>query len=441
MHIVSASWVLPQTRSRKAAELQPDVLEDHAVVWAGERIEAVMPTAQALAAYPQATHLALPDQHVLMPGLINLHGHMGMALMRGVADDRSLMDWLQQAIWPLEARHVSPEFVADGTALAACEALRSGTTTASDMYFFAEQAIEAALSVGLRIQAAMTALDFPTPDAANLDEFLARADAVWARFGRHPQVNLALGPHAPYTVGNASFERLARWAADRHLPLQCHVHETETEVQDSLRLHGCRPLQRLDALGLLTPGFQAVHMVHLNEAEISLLAQRGVSVVHNPSSNMKLGSGTCPAEALLRAGVTVALGTDGAASNNRLDLFSEMRSAALLAKLAGDATAVSARAALHMATRGGAQALGRAHDLGSLAPGMLADMVAVDLSGPECQPVFDPISHLVYAAGREQVRHVWVAGRQVLHDRELTQIELKDVLAKARDWQQKLQTR
>jgi 5-methylthioadenosine/S-adenosylhomocysteine deaminase len=443
--LISAQWVLPQTpgsasgpRAGAATGAVADVLVDHTVVLQHDRIAALMPTAQALAAYPNAPHQALPPQHVLMPGLINMHGHMAMALMRGVADDRALMDWLQNAIWPLEGRHLAPEFVFDGTRLAALEALRGGTTTAVDMYFFPAEAIAAALDVGLRTQIGLTVLEFPTPYAKTVDEALARGAEAVAAYAQHPRVGFAVAPHAPYTVSDATFVRLGEWADELGVPMHCHVHETESEVADSLRLHGQRPLARLDGLGLLNPRFQAVHMVHLSADEIALLAERGVHVVHNPSSNMKLASGVCPAQALLQAGVNVCLGTDGAASNNRLDMFTEMRTAALLAKVGGQATAVSARQALNMATCDAARALGRGHDLGGIAPGMLADLVALDLGTPECQPVFDPISQIVYAAGRESVRQVWVAGREVLRDRVLLTTDSAAIVARAMAWGERL---
>lgn len=426
--LISAAWVVTM-------EGPQAVLAGHCVIMQGERIEAVLPTAEARARYgEQAEEVNLPE-HVLIPGLINMHAHSGMALLRGVADDMELLDWLQTAIWPIEGALMTADFVYDGTRLALVEGLRGGVTYTNDMYFYPLAAARAAIEVGVRFGAGVSVLEFPTPYAANAQQYLSRGMEAHAQFGAHPLIDIAIAPHAPYTVSDATFLKLHAICQDLDLRMHCHVHETQTEVADSLKQHGLRPLARLDRLGLLDQRFQAVHMVCLDAAERELVAARGLHLIHSPSSNMKLGAGVSPVQAMQELGVNVALGTDGAASNNRLDMFSEMRTAALLAKVSGLAPrALPAYKALEMATLAGARALGREHELGSIVAGKLADLVAVDLSAPECQPLFDPVSHLVYAAGREHVTDVWVAGRRVLRARALATVDVQEVSAKARQW-------
>lgn len=431
--VISAAWVV-------TLEGPQAVLAGHSVVLQGDRIEAVLPTEQARARYgARAQEVALPE-HVLIPGLINMHAHSGMALMRGVADDMELMDWLQTAIWPIERALLGPEFVYDGTQLALVESLRGGITYTNDMYFFPGTGARAAIDVGVRFGAAITALELPTPYAANAQEYINHGLEAHAQFKRHPLIDVTVAPHAPYTVSDTTFSQLNAICRDLDLRMHCHVHETQTEVDDGLKQYGMRPLARLDKLGLLNERFQAVHMVCLDQADRELVAARGLHLIHNPSSNMKLGAGVSPVQVMQALGVNVALGTDGAASNNRLDMFTEMRAAALLAKVSGLAPrAVPAYKALEMATLAGARALGREQDLGSITAGKLADLVAVDLSSPECQPVFDPVSQLVYAAGREHVSDVWIGGQRVLKTREVTTVDVQELGAKARQWGARIQ--
>lgn len=426
--LISAAWVVTM-------EGPQAVLAEHAVVLQGDRIEAVLPTEQARSRYgAQAEEVHLPE-HVLIPGLINMHAHSAMALMRGVADDMELMDWLQSAIWPIERALMGPEFVYHGTLLALAESLRGGITYTNDMYFHPGVGAQAAIDVGVRFGTAIIVLEFPTPYAANAQEYIRQGLEMHAQFNMHPLIDVTVAPHAPYTVSDATFLQLNILCQDLGLRMHCHVHETQTEIDDSLKQHGMRPLARLDRLGLLNERFQAVHMVCLDAADQELAVARGLHLIHNPSSNMKLGSGVSPVQAMQALGANVALGTDGAASNNRLDMFTEMRAAALLAKVSGLAPrALPAYKALEMATLAGARALGREHELGSISAGKLADLVAVDLSSPECQPVFDPVSQLVYAAGREHVTDVWVGGRRVMKSREVTTVDVMDVGAKAREW-------
>jgi 5-methylthioadenosine/S-adenosylhomocysteine deaminase len=431
--LIHARWVVP-------VEPAGAVLEEHAVAVRDGRIEALLPAREAAARFSAYETVRLPE-HVLFPGLVNAHTHAAMSLMRGLADDLPLMRWLEDHIWPAEAKHASPQFVHDGTLLACAEMLRAGITTLNDMYFFPGAAVEAALAAGMRIAAGLIVLDFPTPYASDPDDYLRKGLALRDRYRDDPRVSFCLAPHAPYTVSDATFRKVGTLAAELDLPVHVHLHETEDEIQRSQAEHRCRPLERLRRLGLLAPSLLAVHAVHLDKQEIELLGRHGCSVAHCPSSNLKLASGFAPVEALRRAGVNLCLGTDGAASNNRLDLLQEMRSAALLAKaVARDAQAMPAHAALRAATLGGAQALGIAGATGSIVAGKAADLTAVALRGPELAPCYDPVSHLVYAAGRDNVSHVWVHGELQLAEGELQNPALRGLENRWQLWQNALES-
>lgn len=410
--LLSARWVVP-------VEPAGVVLEQHAVAVRDGAIEQVLPAADAARKFAAYEFIELPD-HVLIPGLVNAHTHAAMTLMRGLADDLPLMRWLEGHIWPAETRHLSPRFVLDGTALACAEMLRGGITCFNEMYFFPESALEAALEAGMRVALGLIVVDFPTAYASDPADYLRKGLALRDRSREQPLVSFCFAPHAPYTVSDATFRQIGTLAAELDLPVHLHVHETASEIERSLAEHGVRPLERLRRLGLLGPSLIAVHCVHIEQAEIDLLARHGCSVVHCPSSNLKLASGFAPVDSMLKSNINVALGTDGAASNNRLDLLNEMRTAALLAKaVARDAQALPAHAALHAATLGGARALGLGARVGSIEPGKRADLVAVALRGPELAPCYDPVSQLVYAAGREHVTHVWVDGELRVRDGDL----------------------
>ena len=394
-------------------------LENHAVALRDGKIEAVLPAEQAAARFPGYEQLVLKD-HVLIPGLVNAHTHAAMSLMRGLSDDLPLMRWLEEHVWPAEAKHASPQFVRDGTLLACAEMLRGGITCFNDMYFFPEAAFEAASGAGMRVALGLIVIEFPTAYASDPADYLRKGLALRDRLRDQPLVSFCFAPHAPYTVSDATFHQVATLAAELDLPVHVHLHETADELARSVAEHGVRPLERLRRLGLVTPNLLAVHAVHLDAAEIELLARHGCSVAHCPSSNLKLASGFAPVHSMLKHNINVALGTDGAASNNRLDLFQEMRTAALLAKaVAQDAEALPAQAALRAATLGGAQALGLGSIAGSIEPGKAADLVAVDLRATELAPCYDPVSHLVYAAGREHVSDVWISGERRVAERKL----------------------
>lgn len=414
-------------------------LPHHALAIRDGEIVALLPRAEAEREYSQWPRLELPD-HVLIPGLINLHAHSAMSLMRGLADDQPLMTWLNEHIWPAETKHASSDFVHDGTLLACADMLKSGVTCFNDMYFFPDAAARAALAMRMRAVVSMTTLDFPTAYASGADEYLDKGLAAHAALKDEPLLGFTFGPHAPYTVSDRTFERIVTLANQLDLPIHIHVHETAHEVAEGIKQHGKRPLSRLHELGLVSPGLLAVHAVHLSDSEIELLAEHGSHIAHCPASNLKLASGIAPIAALSRAGVNVGIGTDGAASNNRLDMLAEMRLAALLAKGAsGDAGAVPAAEALAMATINPAKALAMDDRIGTLEPGKRADIAALNLSRAETSPCFDVISHLVYAASSENVTHVWVDGELLLSERALTHADERELIAKANEWKARIQ--
>ncbi len=428
--IIHARWVIP---------VEPaDVLERHAVAVHQGRIVALLPSADVETRYQAAEILHLTE-HALIPGLINAHTHAAMSLLRGLADDLPLMEWLNRHIWPAESAWISPEFVHDGAELAIAEMLRGGTTCFNDMYFFPDETARVAARCGMRANVGLIVLDFPTAWASNADDYLHKGIALHDALRDEPLLSASFAPHAPYTVSDAPLQKIVTYAEELNLQIHMHVHETADEVRQGLDKYGTRPLQRLKELGLLSPSLMAVHMTQLTDEEIAQVAQSGAHVLHCPESNLKLASGFCPVDKLIKAGVNVAIGTDGAASNNDLDMWSEMRSAALLAKgVSGDATSVPAAQALRMATINGARALGLEDKTGSLQTGKAADMTAVHLGAIETQPLYDPVSQLVYAAGRHQVTDVWVAGRRLLHERKLTTLDEQTILAKAQQWRAKI---
>ena len=429
--LVEAGWIVP---------VQPRgvVLEGHALVVDEGVIVALLPVAEALARYAPREHVRRPTA-ALIPGLVNAHTHNPMTLLRGVADDLPLMPWLQEHIWPVEAAVMSPAFIADGCELAVAEMLRGGTTCCNENYFFPDMQAATYKRLGFRAVVGLPFIDFPSAWAATTAEYFDKGLEVHDAHRRDPLVGFSFAPHAPYTVGDASFERIRMLAEQLDLPVHCHVHETAHEVEESVKQHGQRPLARLDRLGLVNERLIAVHMTQLTEAEIALCAERGVSVAHCPQSNLKLASGFCPVEALRRAGVNLAIGTDGCASNNDLDMFDELRSAALLAMgVAGDATAMDAASTLHAATLGGARALGLGERIGSLEVGKQADLACIELGGIETQPLYHPISHLVYASSRGQVSDVWIAGRRKLAGGELVDMDVPGLLARAGQWRERI---
>ncbi|GAA4868558.1 TRZ/ATZ family hydrolase [Luteimonas vadosa] len=414
------------------------VLEDHAVAVRDGVILAVLPAADARARFDPRETVSRP-RSVLVPGLVNAHAHNPMTLMRGVADDLPLKVWLQQHIWPIEAAVIGPDFVADGVTLAIAEMLRGGTTCVSENYFFPDVQAATYKRHGFRARIGLPVIDFPTAWAKSDDEYFDKAGEVHDQWRQDALIGTAFAPHAPYTVSDDNFAHIRMLADQLDVPVHLHLHETAQEVAQSVEEHGQRPLARLDRLGLVNDRLIAVHMTQLTEAEIHLCAERGVSVVHCPESNLKLASGFCPACALERAGITLAIGTDGAASNNDLDMIGEIRTAALLAKaVAQDAAAFNAFSALRAATLGGAKAIGFDHLTGSIEPGKQADLACIELSSLEAQPMFEVVSQLVYATGRHQVTDVWIAGAPKLRGRELVDMDIDGIIANARQWRERI---
>lgn len=414
------------------------VLRHHTIAVDDSRIVGIMPTSEAEKRYIPRQIVALPQQ-ALLPGLVNAHTHVAMSLLKGLADDLPLMDWLQHHIWPAEARWADAEFVYNGAQLAIAEMIRSGTTCFNDMYFFPEAAAQAADESGIRACIGMIMIDFPTRWGSGVEEYLQKGLALHDQLQEKPLLTTAFAPHAPYTVSDEPLHKLLHLACELDVPIHMHVHETAFEVQQAQAQTGLRPLTRLEQLGLLDKHFLAVHMTQLNDEDIALLATKGVHVIHCPESNLKLASGFCPVAKLTAAGINVALGTDGNASNNDLDMLGEMRTAALIAKaVAQDASAIPATQALRMATINGAKALGLDAKIGSLEVGKSADMIAVDLGTLESSPLYDPVSHLVYCTSREQVTHTWVAGKALMINRQLTTLDSATLIAKAHCWQQKI---
>lgn len=417
------------------------VLEWHTVVVDAGRIAAVLPTDEARADYPDADRVAL-DDHVLLPGLVNMHTHAPMTLFRGVADDRDMQSWLREGIWPLESHYVDHGFVLDGTRLAVAEMLRGGTTCFNELYFFPDAIADVARASGMRACIGLPIIEMETAWAPDAEACIERGLELTDRFSTDPRIGFSLGPHAPYTVGDRTLERIAELASDRNLPVHMHLLETAWEVRHSRQEHGAAPLQRLDRLGLLSPRLLAVHMTQLSGHDIRLVAERGVNVIHCAESNLKLASGMCPVAELLRAGVNVAIGTDGAASNNDLDLLAEARTAALLAKgLSADARAVTAGAVIDMLTINAAEALGMADRIGSIEAGKRADLAALNLRYLRTQPVLDATSTVVYAASSNQFTDVWVDGERLLMDGELQTLDEDEIIAMAEQWSRRLLAR
>ncbi|GAB1261965.1 TRZ/ATZ family hydrolase [Aurantivibrio plasticivorans] len=429
--LISAKWIIPVIP-------EDQVFSDCSIAIAANKIVGIYPQSEALKRF-NATEIIDLNEHALIPGLINAHGHLAMSLLRGYADDLPLYTWLEQHIWPAEGRWVSPEFVKDGAQLAMAEMIRGGTTCFSDMYFFPDQVAEAAQQANMRAQITAPVLDFPTAWADNADEYISKAIEVHDQFRTSSLITVGFGPHAPYTVSDAPFQKVATYAEELQAPIQVHLHETAQEVSDALSNTGKRPIERLNELGFFSPAVQCVHMTTLTDEDIEVIQRCGAHVIHCPESNLKLASGMAPVAKLLKAGVNVALGTDGCASNNDLDLLGEMRTAALLAKaVSGDAAMVNAHQALRMATINGAKAMGKEREIGSLEVGKFADIAAIKLDQIENLPMFNPVSQLVYSHVSHQVSDVWVNGQPVMRQRELLTLNQRDIANRIQQWQQKM---
>lgn len=429
--ILHPTWIAPVVP-------QNTLHQNYSIAIHEGRIQDLLPKNEILEKYHSDVEINL-DNQILIPGLINTHTHSPMSLMRGLADDLPLMDWLNNHIWPAEQKHVSAEFIFDGSLLACAEMIRSGTTCFNDMYFFPEETARAVEQSGMRAKLGLILIDFPSAWAKDADEYLSKGIELHDQLHNNSLISTAFAPHAPYTVSDEPLKRIATYAEELDIPIHIHLHETADEVVQAVSQTGKRPIERLNELGLLSPRLLAVHMTQLTDAEIKLVAETGAHVVHCPESNLKLTSGFSPIFKLQQAGINVTLGTDGAASNNDLDMIAEMRTAALLAKAVADnASAMPAEDVLRMATINAAKALGLDTEIGSIEIGKSADITAVDLGAIENQPVYNPVSQLIYSAGRENISNVWVAGNHLLKDRELTTLDEKSILEKAAYWQGKI---
>ena len=414
-----------------------NVLKKHSIVVMDGVIAALLPSSDARE-LRDVDHIDLPG-HALMPGLVNAHGHAAMTLLRGYADDMSLAAWLNDAIWPLESRWVSPEFVRDGTDIAAAEMLLSGITTSSDMYFFPNIAAQRLRAAGLRAQIVFPVMNIPTAWADSSQAYLDKGLALRDHFKGDDLIDIGFGPHSTYTVDEAVLSRTAMLANELDAAVQIHLHETAAEVHAQVEATGERPIDLLARIGLLGPRTQCVHMTAVGNQDIATVAEYGAHVIHCPRSNMKLASGACPVKKFKDAGVNVALGTDGAASNNRLNGLAEMQAAALLAKLdSGDPTALSASESIRMATLDSARALGLDHVTGSLEPGKSADFIAVDLSEINMAPNHEVESNVVYASSGTEVTWSWVSGNNVVKNRQLQHLDIAALRDTAALWRAKL---
>ena len=429
--LINSRWIIPVVPENR-------VFENCALAIDQQKIVGIYPQAEAKSKFDPASVVDLAD-HILMPGLVNAHGHAAMSLLRGYADDLPLQPWLEEHIWPVEARVLSAEFVADGTNLAMAEMIKTGTTCFADMYFFADTVAEQVQRSGMRSQIGFTVFDFPTAGGKDPDDYIHKGLQLRDSYKGDGLIKIACAPHAPYTVGDETLRRIATYANELDMAVHIHCHETAQEVADSLKLYGNRPLQRLDDLGVLLPQTQLVHMTQIDDNDIRLIQDNNCHVVHCPESNLKLASGFCPVGKLIDAGINVAIGTDGAASNNDLDLFGELKTAALLAKaVADDASVLDAHTALRMATINGAKALGWDDQIGSLEAGKSADMIAVEISSLSQKPLYNPASQLVYTNAGSQVTHSWVAGKALLRERSLVTLDEENLIRRADAWRNQI---
>jgi 5-methylthioadenosine/S-adenosylhomocysteine deaminase len=430
-HIIHAKWLI-------TCETNNKILENHALVIKNDKIKDILPSDEAKKTYssPSVQHYST---HAVMPGFINAHTHIAMNYFRGMADDLALMNWLNNHIWPAEKKWVNHEFVYDASLLAMAEMIRSGTTCFNDMYFFLQATAEAAHIAGVRAHIGITVIDFPTAWAQTPEEYFSKGLEFYQEYKNHDRIIATLAPHAPYTVADKNLLKVKEVAEKLNLKINLHLHETADEVNQSLAQHKKRPIRRLHDIGLMSSRLIAIHMTQLNEEDFAILKETQPSIIHCPESNMKLASGICPVEKLTSLNLNVALGTDGAASNNDLNILGEMRSAAFLAKLSThDPVSLPAENALKMATINGAKALGIDHITGSLTVGKSADFIAINLEEIETLPLYHPISQIVYAASRTQVTDVWVMGKQLLKNRKLLTLDEKELMTKAHAWSSKI---
>jgi len=429
--LIHAKWIIP-------VEPKETVYENYALAIKNDKIVALSNSEDARRKFIAKEELFL-ENHALIPGLVNAHTHAAMSLFRGLANDLPLMDWLNNHIWPAEKKWVSADFVKDGTELAIAEMIRSGTTCFNDMYFFPDSTAEICANIGMRVVIGLIVIDIPTSWANSSDECLVKGEFIHDAYKHNPLISTAFAPHAPYTVSDDSLKRIMVLAEELDIPIHMHIHETTDEIEKSINQYGKRPLERLSDLGLLSSRLIAVHMTQLEKNEIEELKKTRVNVAHCPESNLKLASGFCPVGKLQKNNINVCIGTDGAASNNDLDMLGEMHTSALLAKgVANDCTCSDAHTTLKMATLNGAKALGLSESIGSLKKGKQADIVAIDLNQIETIPLYDPLSQIIYAADRRQISDVWIAGKRLLDNKKLTTLKYKQLIEKLILWEKKI---
>jgi 5-methylthioadenosine/S-adenosylhomocysteine deaminase len=427
--LVAAPWLLPMT-----SELP--ILRDTGLAIRKGRIVAVGPSADLRRQFKPVSELDL-SHHVVLPGLINAHGHAPMTLLRGAGEDQSLQAWLHETIWPLEKKLMSPEFVRLGSDLAIAEMLKSGTTLFADMYFFPEIVAAAAKTAGMGCEIAFPVIEMPNAYSEHAQACFHKGLELHDHYRHDELVRIAIGPHAPYTVTRANLEKTGMYAAELDLSVQIHLHENAQEVADAHATNGMSNIALLGEIGLLGPQLQAVHMTEVDDADFELLCDTRTNVIHCPSSNMKLASGYCDIEKMLKGGITLGIGTDGAASNNHLDMFNEIHLAALMAKHeSANPEAGHAATLLHMATAGGAAALGLGDELGCLEPGKRADFIAVDLRRVRMLPLYDPYAALVHGGAGHAVDHVFVNGEHLLDCGELVRLSETELVDRVQHWQQ-----
>lgn len=429
--VIEARWICPVIPTNT-------LLEQQSIVIQSGKIVDICSFDMANEHYLARETVKLAD-HILIPGLINLHTHTAMSLMRGIADDLPLMTWLNEHIWPAEQAVLSEQYVHDASLLACAEMLSGGVTCFNDMYFYPQATADAATQAGMRANLGLVVLEFPTVYATDAADYLQKGFDAHDGWRGNALISASIAPHAPYTVSNQTFETVLTYAEQLGLGIHTHLHETRDEVAQSQAQYGIRPLQRLAQLGILGPNLLAAHCVHMLDSEVDMLVEYGCHIAHCPSSNLKLASGIAPISKFLSKGINVGLGTDGAASNNKLDMFAEMRLGAMLAKgITEDATVLPAHQVLEMATINAAKAIGLEDKIGSIEIGKLADLTAVKLSEPIINPCYDPVSHLIYSCGREHVSHTWVAGELRYSNglyANIEPLELNEIIS---TWQSKL---
>lgn len=430
--LINAGWLIPVVPRNT-------VLRGCSVAIHEGKIIALLPSGEAQQRFNAVRQYNLTDS-LLIPGLINAHGHSAMTLLRGYADDQSLHTWLNESIWPAEGRWMSEEFVYDGAELAIAEMLLGGTTCFNDMYFFPDQTARAARKNNIKCQLAFPVLEFPSAWARNADEYIHKGLALRDELRDDSRISIAFGPHAPYTVNDLALEKIATLAGELDAPIHIHLHESANEIAQSMAEHGRRPIERLQQLGLLTPLTQCVHMTQLIASDIALLSESGSHVIHCPTSNLKLGNGFCPLETLQETGINIALGTDSAASNNDLNMLSEARNATLIAKgVSGNPELLPAHEALELATINSARALGIDHETGSIEVGKAADLVAINLANIASQPLYNALSQLIYTDCTRHISHTWVDGKLLVENGQLLNIDQDELISKAQNWQTKIQ--